>query len=216
MLSRFCFRAMMAGLLSFMLAVPLAQARDIDEGIEYQLVNPPVRPSSDQKVEVVELFWYGCPHCYSFEPKLNAWKKKQGDNIHFVRIPAIFGNRPTWELHARAYYTAELLGVLDKVHGPLFDAIQKDRRRMPSQAQLAEFFAQHGVDRKTFNDTMHSFGVQMMINRAKDLTQRYGIDGVPTLIIGGRYRTHASLTNGQAGMLKVTDHLIEKAVKSAR
>jgi thiol:disulfide interchange protein DsbA len=184
---------------------------DYDEGIEYKLVSPPVRSSSESKIEVVELFWYGCPHCYSFDPKLAEWKKDQGENIEFVRVPAIFPNRPVWELHARAFYTAELLGVLDKIHTPLFDAIHKQRRKLFNQAALADFFSEHGVDKAVFNDTMQSFGVQMKINRAMDLTTRYQIDGVPTLIIDGRYRTHASLTSGQAGLLKVTDFLIKKA-----
>ncbi len=204
------------GLLAGLFVAPLSHAKDIDEGIEYQLVTPPVRTSSDNKVEVVELFWYGCPHCYSFEPKLNAWKKKRGKNIQFVRVPAIFPNRPAWELHARAYYTADLLGILDKIHGPLFDAIQKDKGRLADPALLAKFFAKYGVDKATFNDTLYSFGVQMKVNRAKDLTKRYRIDGVPTLIIAGRYRTHATLAGGQAGLLKVTDYLIKKASKPGK
>ena len=206
-----------AGLLAGLLIAPLSHAKDIDEGIEYQLVTPPVRTSSDNnKVEVVELFWYGCPHCYHFEPKLNAWKKKQGKNIQFVRIPAVFPNHPAWELHARAYYTADLLGILDKIHGPLFDAIQKDRGRLANPAALAKFFAKYGVDKATFNDTLYSFGVQMKVNRAQELTKRYQVDGVPTLIIAGRYRTHASLTNGQAGLLKVMDYLVKKASKPGK
>ena len=156
MLSRIYTGAMLIGLLSALLAAPIVQARDYDEGIEYQRVTPPVRPSGQGKVEVVELFWYGCPHCYSFEPKLVAWKKKKANNINFVRIPAIFNNRPLWELHARAYYTADLLGILDKIHGPLFDAIQKDRKRMANLDGLANFFAQYNVDRATFKDTMSS------------------------------------------------------------
>jgi thiol:disulfide interchange protein DsbA len=144
---------------------------------------------------------------------LARWKKDRIDKIDFVRIPAVFPNRPVWELHARAYYTAELLGILDKVHGPLFDAIHQDRKKLFNQSALADFFSNYGVDKATFNDTMHSFGVQMKVNRAKDLTLRYQIDGVPTMIIGGRYRTHASLTNGQTGMLKVTDFLIKKAAE---
>ena len=205
---------LVAGVISALFVIPLAEARDYDEGIEYQLVTPPVRTASEGKVEVVELFWYGCPHCHSLEPKLKAWKKKLGKNVEFVRIPAVFPNRPAWELHARAYYTADLLGILDKIHTPLFDAIHKDRKKLMNQAALAKFFGKYGVDKATFDDTMYSFGVQMKVNRAKDLTRRYRIDGVPTLIIDGRYRTHASLTNGQAGMLKVTDYLIEKASKS--
>jgi len=206
------------GLTTGMLLSSLAQAKEIDEGIEYQLVTPPVRTVSKNKVEVVELFWYGCPHCYSFEPKLIEWKKKLGKNVQFIRIPAIFPHRPTWELHARAYYAAELLGVLDKIHAPLFTAIQKDPTRMPNREKLASFFEKYGVKKAVFLETLDSFGVQMKVNRAKYLTgkQGYKIDGVPTIIVDGRYRTHASLTNGQAGMLKVTDYLIKKASKSGK
>lgn len=212
--------SLVAGLLSGLVAIPSTQARQIDEGIEYQLVTPPVRTASESKIEVVELFWYGCPHCSSFEPKFKGWKKKQAENVEVTRIPAVFPNRPVWELHARAFYTAELLGVLDKIHEPLFSAIHKDRKKygkvLFDKNSLAEFFEKFGVDKTTFNDTMYSFGVQMKVNRAKDLTRRYGIDGVPTLIIEGRYRTHASLTNGQDGMLRVTDFLIKKVSSSKK
>ena len=202
------------GIFALMLS-PAAKA-DIDEGIEYKLVIPPVRTSDKEKIEVVELFWYGCPHCYSFEPKLNKWKKTMPANVTFKRIPAIFPNRTTWEAHARAYYTAELLGVVDKVHQPLFDAIHKHRQKIVTEQALANFFAQHGVDEKTFKDTYNSFGVTMKVNISRDLTRRYQIDGVPTMIVDGKYRTHASLTNGQAGMLKVVDHLIDKITRAGK
>ncbi len=187
-----------------------ANAAGIDEGIEYQLVTPPVRTENENKTEVVELFWYGCPHCYQFEPKFNAWKKKQPDNVNVIRIPAVFGNRPAWELHARAYYAAELLGVLDKIHGPLFKALHQEKQKLYTKDALAAFVEKQGVSKSEFLDTLYSFGVNMKLNRAIDLTKRYGIDGVPTIIINGRYRTHASLTNGQAGMFKVMDFLINK------
>lgn len=208
--------AMVGLMMSLTLAIPVAQA-EIDEGIEYQLVKPRVPGNSaDGKVEVVELFWYGCPHCYAFEPAVNQWKKDNQKRVDFVRIPAVFPNRPAWELHARAYYTADLLGVLDKIHGPLFDAIHQQRRRLFNLDELAAFFAQHGVKEDVFRETMYSFGVQMQLNRAKDLTERYGIDGVPTLVIDGQYRTHASLTNGQENMLKVTDFLVNKATNPGK
>lgn len=182
----------------------------IDEGIEYQLVTPPVRTANPEKIEVVEMFWYGCPHCFQFEPVLEQWKSKAPANVEIIRIPAIFPNKPEWEASARAFYTAELLGVLDKIHTPLFEAIHKKRQRLFTKETLAEFFASQGVSKNDFNQTYDSFGVQMKVNRAKDLTQRYGIGGVPTMVINGRYQTHASLTNGQAGLLKVVDFLIDK------
>lgn len=182
----------------------------IDEGIEYQVITPPVRTANPDKVEVVEMFWYGCPHCYRFEPEFEKWKSSAPANVEVIRIPAIFPNRPEWEASARAFYTAELLGVMDKIHKPLFDAIHKNRQRLFTKELLADFFATHGVNKDEFNQTYDSFGVQMKVNRAKDLTLRYGIGGVPSLVVNGRYQTHGSLTSGQAGMLKVVDFLIEK------
>jgi thiol:disulfide interchange protein DsbA len=198
-----------------LVASPVVKA-DIDEGIEYKLVSPPVRTAEKDKVEVVEMFWYGCPHCYKFEPKINKWKKTMPANVVFKRIPAIFPNRNVWEIHARAYYTAELLGVLDKIHQPLFDAIHKHKQKIFTEEALADFFSQHGVDKKTFKDTFSSYGVQMKINIAKDLSRRYQIDGVPTIIVNGRYRTHASLTNGQDNIFKVVDFLIKKESQAGK
>ena len=196
------------------LLISSASFADIDEGIEYKLVNPPVRTTSPDKIEVVEMFWYGCPHCYRFEPEFEQWQKSLPANVEVIRIPAIFPNRPEWEASARAYYTAELLGVLDKVHKPLFDAIHKNRQKLFTKASLADFFEKQGVNKEDFNQTFDSFGVQMKVNRARDLTQRYGIGGVPTLVVNGRYQTHGSLTSGQAGMLKVVDFLIQKEAKA--
>ena len=211
MKKRFQWLVVLAGL--FLVQVMPATA-GFDEGIEYLLVRPPVPTNNSQKVEVVEVFWYGCPHCYHMEPQLVAWKKKLPANVEFIRLPGIFPNRPVWELHARAFYTAELLGVLEKTHQALFDAIHKNKQKLFDEDALANFYAQYGVDKKQFKETMHSFGVEMKVNRAKELTRRYGIDGVPTLIINGKYRTYASLTNGPAGMLKVADYLIEKESKA--
>ena len=211
MKKRLHWLALVAGLI-LMQAMP-AQA-GYDEGIEYLKISPPVATDDSKKVEVVEMFWYGCPHCYHFEPMLLGWIKQLPANVEFKRIPAVFPNRPLWELHARAYYTAELLGVLDKTHEALFDAIHKDHQRLFDEDSLADFYAKYGIDKKLFKETMHSFGVQMKVDRAKELSKRYGIDGVPTLVINGKYRTFASITNGEEGLLKVADFLIEKETKA--
>ena len=187
-----------------------ASLAGIDEGIEYQLVNPPVKTSNPDKIEVVEMFWYGCPHCYRFEPEFEVWIKNAPANVEVIRIPAIFPNRAEWEASARAFYTAELLGVLDKIHKPMFDAIHKNRQRLFTKESIAEFFEKQGISKTDFNQTYDSFGVQMKVSRARDLTQRYGIGGVPTIVVNGRYQTHGSLTNGQTGMLKVVDFLVDK------
>lgn len=183
-----------------------ARAEMLAEGIDYvKLVAP--QPTSDaSKIEVVELFWYGCPHCYHLEPLINKWAAALPEDVNFVRMPAILN--PRWEILARAYYTAELLGVLDQVHEPLFKAIHADKQKFDTEDQIAAFFAAQGVDDKKFRDTFKSFGVAAKLNRAKQMTQRYGINGVPALVINGKYRTSASEAGSHENMLKVTDKLI--------
>ena len=112
------------GLLLALAASPFgpAAAEDYTEGTDYERVSPPIATDETGKVEVYEFFWYGCPHCYRFEPYLQKWLENKPDNVEFIRIPAIF-NSPRWEVHARAYYTAEILEVQDRIHGPLFSAI---------------------------------------------------------------------------------------------
>jgi len=158
------------------------------------------------KIEVLEFFWYGCPHCYHFEPYIEAWKKSLPPDVVFIRVPADFN--PLWEIHARAYYTAELLGILDQVHRPLFDAIHKEHRRLFSQQALAEYFTQFGVSASVFNNTYSSYAVNNRIAQAKQLVAAYHIDGVPTMIINGKYMTSVSITGSPASTIRVVNQLI--------
>ena len=183
-----------------------------DEGIEYKTVSPRVNNQIDEgKTEVVELFWYGCPHCFAFEPVLQKWLAHKPKDVNFVRIPAVFN--PTWSLHARAYYTAEVLGVLDKTHEALFDAMHIKHEKMANADELASFFEKYGVKKDTFLETFNSFAVDAKVRRAIDLSKRYGIEGVPSMIVNGKYRTSGSLAGGHEGMLKVVDYLIKKEAK---
>ena len=184
-------------------------AAEYDEGIEYKRINPAVPTSSGDKIEIVEVFWYGCPHCNRFEPHLLKWKKDLPENVSFIRMPAVFPNRPVWETHARAFYTAEVLGVLDKTHQPLFDALHKDKQRLFTPKALAEFYAGYGVDKKVFLETYNSFTVDMKVNNARTLSEQYKVDGVPTLVINGKFLAHGSISGGDEGVLKVTDYLID-------
>ena len=179
------------------------------EGIDYQLVTPAQPTSTGDKIEVVELFWYGCPHCFQLEPLLNKWKAEgKPANAEFVRIPASLN--PKWELHARAYYAAEVLGILDKSHEALFDAMHAQKKRMNTEEELAEFHAGFGVSASDFRNAMHSFAVETKVRRAKQLSERYGITGVPMLIVNGKYRTGATLTGSNEALLNVVNALIEK------
>ena len=194
----------------FVLLAPVS-ADEYVEGVNYELVEPAQPTSTVDKVEVLEVFWYGCPHCFRFEPYVERWLQKKPENAQFVRLPAIF--RPAWEVHARAYYTAELLGVLDKVHKPLFNAIHLQKRALNTEDALRDFFAEFGVDKKEFIKTYQSFAVETRIRRAKTMVSRYGVDGVPTVIVNGKYRVSARTAGSNAEMLKVINFLVAKESK---
>jgi thiol:disulfide interchange protein DsbA len=195
-------------------AAQAAGSADFTEGIEYRAIVPPQPTDTGNKIQVVELFWYGCPHCYHFEPELDAWLKRKPDNVVFERMPAIFLN-PRWELDARAYYTAEALGVLGKIHEALFDAIHKEHRKLGTEDALMAFFAEHGVNPEDFRRTFHSFYVDTKVRQAKLMTERYGVDGVPTMVVDGKYRTEAGLAGSEANTLRVVDFLIAKEAGAA-
>lgn len=186
-----------------------ANAGEFTEGKDY------TRLSSDQptevagKVEVRELFWYGCPHCYDLDPKIQKWLERKAPYIEFVHMPAIFKNQKghPWRVSAAAFYTAKALGVLDKVHAPMFHAIHGEDRRLFSEDALADFFAEYGVDAETFRKTFRSFAVQTQVNRAAELTRRYRISGVPAVIVNGRYRVSTSQAGSFDRMLRIVDEL---------
>ena len=199
---------LLAGLLLASLALAV-QAADYVEGRHYKRITPPQPTSAPPgKVEVVELFWYGCPHCYRLEPYVKRWLKRKPANVVFVRLPGIF--RPSWELGARAYFTAEILGVLDEIHPALFDAIHAQRRRLNDEAAMMAFFKEHGVSEADFKRTFHSFAVETRVRRARDMSERYQARGVPTLIVNGKYRTSAREAGSNAKIFKVVDYLVRK------
>lgn len=183
-------------------------ASNFKEGAQYKKLVQEVLIEHGDKIEVVELFWYGCSHCFRFEPHITEWIKNKPANVLIKRVPAIFNAQ--WALHARAYYTAEVLGVLDKIHEPIFDAIHKEKRHLRTQDALMAFFAKHGVDKEEFKNTFQSFSVDSKVRRALDLTRRYNISGVPTLIINGKFWTDASLSGGHKGMIKVLEFLVQQ------
>lgn len=191
---------------------------EIDEGIEYKEISPAQPTITKKNVEVIEFFWYGCPHCYHFEPHLQSWLAKKPANVTFYRIPAVFN--PSWALSARAFYAAETLGILDKkdanketFHQSYFDEIHKKGRRMDSKNEIRAFFARFGVSTEDFNNTFDSFAVNTRVGRAATLTSRYQIDGVPSLVVNGKYRTDGPMAGGYDGMLKILNFLVKKESK---
>lgn len=185
-----------------------SQAEEYQEGVHYESIVPAQPTSTGSKVEVLEIFWYGCPHCFRFEPYVERWLRKKPDNAEFVRLPGVF--RPSWENHARAFFASQLLGVFDKTHNPLFNAIHLEKRPLETEEQLADFFAQHGVDKTEFIKTFKSFAVETKVRRAKTMGSRYGINGVPAVIVNGKYRVSNRQTGSNAETLKVIDFLVNK------
>lgn len=159
------------------------------------------------RVIVREFFWYGCPHCYHLDPHAQKWKKTKAKDVVFFHTPAALN--PTWEQNARGYYAAQSLGVADKAHAPLFNAIQEKNQQLFDQNSLANFYAQYGADKKKFNDLYHSFAVGTKVGRSKAAAVRYQLTGVPAVVVQGKYVVKGS----DAKVFKVVDFLIDKVRK---
>jgi len=164
--------------------------------------------SSPDKIEVAEVFWYGCPHCYNFEPYIEKWKEGISADVSFVRIPVIWN--PTNELHARAFYTAEALGKQEELHPLLFSEIHVRNNPLNSPEAIQKVFSKAGVSDEEFTSTFESFAVSGNVRRAGNLTQRYGIRSVPVLVVNGRYTTDASEITSFEEMLAVGDELVDR------
>jgi thiol:disulfide interchange protein DsbA len=175
--------------------------------IQYGELNPPQPVETQGKIEVIEFFWYGCPHCYSLEPYIESWLKKLPADVQFRRVPAVFNSR--WAHDAAIFYTLEAMGVLDKLHRPLFDAIHKSNLRTDNEAALSEWLQKNGVDPKKFEATYKSFGVQSRTKRAIRLTSDFRIDGTPAMAVHGRYTVSASDT-----MLDTVNELVAAVRKN--
>lgn len=179
---------------------------------KYEKVVPPQPTGSPEQVEVLELFWYGCPHCFQLEPYMERWLKNKPDYVVFRRMPAVF--RESWAPLAQAYYTAEALGVVDEVHMPLFESLHRARRPLNNKEQIMAFFAEHGVDKDEFSKAWDSFTVRARVRRAALMSGRYGASGVPTIVINGKYRTSSSLTGNFNSLLKVVNTLVDEERKA--
>ena len=160
------------------------------------------------KIEVVEMFWYGCPHCYAFEPTINPWIAKLPADVHFIRIPAMFGG--PWDAHGQLFVTLDTMGVESKVHAAVFNAIQQEHKKLVTPEDMAEFVATQGVDKAKFLETFNSFAVKGKIAQYKELAKKYEISGVPTMIVNGKYRFDLGTAGGAEQALDVADQLIAK------
>jgi thiol:disulfide interchange protein DsbA len=191
----------------------LAQEQFI-EGEHYQLIAKPVRTADPSKVEVTEVFWYGCPHCNTFRPVFDQWQKQLDDTVYSDKSPAMWSKPMV--VHARIFYTAKTLGILDDIHKEIFDAMHLQRKRLVKEAEIYTLFEKHGVSKEMFNKVFSSFGVNSLVQQADARARSYGITGTPEVIVNGKYRTSARMAGSTSNVFKVVEYLIEKekALKS--
>ena len=202
-------KTLSAIVISTMLLVGSALAKPFQEGVQYVPIKPQPAMGSGDQVEVVEFFWYGCPHCRDFEPAVMAWASKKPPNVTFTQMPVMFGGAA--DMHAQVYYALEGMGELERLHHKLFDVMHVEKRKLRSREEVDEFLRQNGVDMEKFGQAMNSFAVAAKVNRARALMRRYGIRSVPTIVIDGRYRSGTGFSSYEE-ITEVVDHVVDKVL----
>jgi thiol:disulfide interchange protein DsbA len=193
----------------------LAQSKPPADGAEYISLDQAVPTEGGPgKVDVVEFFWYSCPHCNAFEPLLEAWLSKLPKNVHFRRVPVMF--RPTFEPQQRLFYVLEAMGKLPELHKKVFYAIHVEKQTLDLVDQVSNWVAKQGVDKAKFLEQYNSFPVVTKARRATQLQEQYKVDGVPSLGIAGKYFTSGTLAGTMQRALQVTDYLVAQASKGAK
>src|SRR5690554_1003053 len=178
-------------------------------GTHYTELPAPVRTNDASKVEVLEVFWYGCGFCFQFQPLVENWAQQAPDHVDFRQFPAIWND--LMKIHAQAYFTAEALGVVDTVHEPIFEAIHLQNNRLQNERQLTALFAEHGVSQKQFSDTFNSFQVRTRVNQTESRMGDYQIRSTPNVIVNGKYLvTSNEAVRTQQEMLEVVDFLVAR------
>ena len=182
-----------------------AQAQSVDTS--YTDIKPAQPTQSGDKIEVVEIFWYGCSHCFSFEPHIKAWQKTMPEDVAFRQVPGVLNKR--WAAHARAFYAAEKMGALEKIHTPLFSALHVKRRDIFNRDSLIDFAEEMGIDKDKFAQHYDSNETEVKLKQAFLLARNARITGVPSLIVNGRYLVSASSAGSFERMLETVDYLIQ-------
>ena len=177
------------------------------EGKHYKRLATPVF-AGGKDVQVTEFFWYGCGHCYTFEPLVSRWKKTLPEGVKFIYSPAMWA--PVMSLHAKMYYTAQALGKFDDLHGAIFNAMMVEKKRLASEEEIKALFVANGVDAAAFDKTFSSFGVNGQVRQAESRMRGAKVSGTPMLMVNGKYTIDSRAAGGQANMLKIADYLIAK------
>lgn len=207
MLKKWIF-LLISGLL---LTTPVVAQQAFSEGVDYRRINPIVKTSDPAKVVVTEVFWYGCPHCFRFEPVVQSWAASLPDTVVFEQVPSSLN--PSWTEHARTFYALKLMGVQEQLHTKVFETIHVKRQRLAGLDTIARFVADQGVDEKEFRKHYASFPVDSLVRKNKKMEQRYGLRGVPAVIINGKYLTNGSMAGNYSRMIEIINFLIAAELK---
>ncbi|HCG69908.1 MAG TPA: disulfide bond formation protein DsbA [Gammaproteobacteria bacterium] len=196
-----------------LLAGPAMAGEAFIAGTHYAVIDVPVATGLEEtapaQVEVVEVFSYMCIHCYSFDPLLQRWEEDKPEGAAFSRLPAVFSD--DWALMARAFYTAEILGVAEQMHGPLFQAIHVEPQNIRSEQVMAGLFNESaGVAEEAFSKAYNSFFVRSRVMQARSKSRAYGLNSVPTMIVNGKYRVDGRMAGSNQAMLDVVNFLVER------
>lgn len=199
---------------------PAAEVKDgvvlYEAGVHYEELLVPSAPADSSTVEVVEMFSYLCIHCFNFDAAVSEWSLRQNEGVTFTRIPAIFNK--TWALFAQAFYTAEALGVSDKTHDALFEAVHTYKEDLRSPSSIAALFKRvAGVEQEAFQKAFDSFSVRSKLQQADSRARQFRLQSVPTMVVNGKYKTSSTMAGTNIGMLQVVDFLVKKeqAAKAA-
>ena len=181
------------------------------EGVDYQRIDPAVKTSDLGKVVVTEVFWYGCPHCFRFEPYVIKWADSLPDGVVFEQLPSSLN--PRWVVHARTYYAMKMMAVQEQLHEKFFNAIHLKRQRLDSVDSIATFIADQGYDEKLFREYYASFAVDSQVRKNNKIEQRYGHQGVPSVIVNGKYLTGAAMAGSNKRLIKIIEFLVAEESK---
>lgn len=195
-------------LLSVLVLCVAAQAAPV-AGKDYLVISPAQPTDTGNKIEVVEVFSYMCPHCSEFEPKVAAWVKQLPADTQFRRMPVVFG-RPSWELLARMYFALEAMGDIEKLHPKIFQSIHEENVIMQQKDVLFDWIEKQGIDRKKFAAAFDSFSMGGKIQRSTQRAQSYGINGVPSIVIDGKYLVSTAQAGNYETMIKTVDELVKQ------
>lgn len=202
------YRSLIA-LMAFLALVPAALAAEWEEGTHYKTLSNPVETRSGDQLELAEVFWYGCPHCYRMQPSIEEWKQSKPEDVNLRHVPASL--RRDWEPHAKAFYAARELGVVDEIHSELFDALAGEHRDLSDVDAIASFFEEQGVAKAdAVREAWNSFAVDTAMRRGRQFQKGARVTGTPTLVVEGKYVISSRAAGSYENMLAIADYLLEK------